>query len=102
MWSDPSGAREIARQELRRIPAQLRLYQFLAILIPLAGAALLIGVGPDQLTLLFRFLVTGLMVLGLAGFALAAMICNRLNSAYLLLTGGSEELARPASASVPS
>jgi serine/threonine protein kinase len=91
LWSDPANARETARQELRLVPARLRLYQFLAVLIPLTGAALLIGVGPDLLSLSFRLLVTSLMVVGLAGFALAATICNRLEGTVLLLTGTSGE-----------
>ncbi len=87
LWSDPANARQHARLELRKIPGRLRLYQFLAVLIPLIGAGLLIFVGPDQLSLTFRLLVTALMVLGLAGFALATLVRNRLEHVLMMLTG---------------
>jgi serine/threonine protein kinase len=87
MWTDPSGARASMQAELHGIPAQLRFFQFMAVLIPLLGAALLIGVGADQLTLIFRVLVTALIVLGLVGFGLATRICNRLTQVLALQTG---------------
>ncbi len=87
MWSDPSSARSVTQQELRGFAPRLRRYQSLAILIPLLGAAMLIGAGPDQLTLTFRLLVTSLIVLGLAGFALTTVVCNRLTRVLTLLTG---------------
>ena len=88
MWSDPSAAREKVKEELRGIPAQLRRFQFIAVLIPLFGAALLIGAGPDQFSLIFRVLVTALIVLGLAGFSLATRMCNSLTQVVARLTGG--------------
>jgi hypothetical protein len=87
MWSDPSSARSVAQQELRGLGPRLRRYQLLAILIPLLGAAMLIGAGPDQLTLMFRLLVTSLIVLGLAGLGLTTAISNRLTGVLTLLTG---------------
>ena len=91
MWSDPSGARGQMQSELVGLPAQLWWFQLLAVLIPLFGAVLLIGAGPDHFTLIFRVLVTGLMVLGFAGFILANRICNRLIQVVTLLTGGPRE-----------
>lgn len=86
MWSDPSAARHQAHEELAGVAGRLRLAQFMAVLIPLLGAALLIGAGPDQLSLSFRLLLTSLMVLGIAGFALATRVCNRLARLLTLLT----------------
>jgi eukaryotic-like serine/threonine-protein kinase len=87
MWTDPSGARLQAQRELRGLDASLRRFQFLAVLIPLIGAALLIDAGPDQLSLPFRLLITGLMVLGIAGFAAASRMCNYLSLFARRLTG---------------
>ena len=87
MWSDPSGARILIQQELRGLAGRLRRYQLLAVLIPLCGAALLIGAGPNHLSLSFRLLVTTLIILGLAGFALATLVCNRLTQVLEVLTG---------------
>ncbi len=97
MWSDPSEAREHMQSELRGLPVWLRRFQFIAVLIPLFGAALLIGAGPDHFSLSFRVLVTALIVLGLAGFFLATRMCNSLTQVLALLTGvnrvGSKPLA---------
>ena len=87
MWTDPSGSRASMQTELRRLPAQLRLFQFIAVLIPLFGASLLIGAGPDQLTVIFRVLVTALIILGLAGFWLATRVCTGLTRLIARLTG---------------
>jgi serine/threonine protein kinase len=87
LWSDPSGARRHMQAELRGLPAQLRRFQVIAVLIPLFGAALLIGAGPDHFSLSFRMLVTALMFLGGAGFWLATRMCNSLTQVLALLTG---------------
>jgi hypothetical protein len=87
MWSDPSEARGQTQTELRGLPAQLRRVQFIAVLIPLFGAALLIGAGPDHFTVIFRMLVTALIVLGLTGFFVATRMCNSLTQVLELLTG---------------
>ncbi|HZT81746.1 MAG TPA: serine/threonine-protein kinase, partial [Gemmataceae bacterium] len=73
LWVDGQGLRHGAREELRGLDARLRLFQLFAGLIPLAGAVLLMGVGPEQLTLAFRLLVTGLIGLGMAGFGVALL-----------------------------
>ena len=75
------------RSEVRGLPAQLRLFQRIAVLIPLLGAALLIGAGPHRLTLTFWVLVAALIVLGGAGFWLATRMCNSLTQVLALLTG---------------
>lgn len=87
VWSDPAGARAQARQELAGIPGRLRRQQTLAVLIPLLGAALLIGAGPEQLTLGFRVLVTMLIFVGLAGFALASRVGRHISAMLAALTG---------------
>jgi hypothetical protein len=86
MWSDPSAVRRQAQQELAGVAGRLRLAQFMAVLIPLLGAGLLIGAGPDQLSVSFRLLLTGLMVLGIAGFAMATRVCTGLARVLTLLT----------------
>ena len=86
MWCDPTGARQQASQELAGLAARLKRFQLLAVLIPLLGAVLLVTAGPERLSLTFRLLVTSLIVLGLAGFALATQICQRLNRILTLFT----------------
>ncbi len=78
LWVDPQRPRLQARQELRSIERRLRVFQFAAGLIPLSGAALMIGVSSaDHMTLLFRFLVVGLIGLGMAGFGAALLVSSR-------------------------
>ncbi len=87
MWSDPSAARQTMQTELRGVPGHLWWFQIIAVLIPLFGAALLMGTGPDLLSFTFRLLVTALMVLGFAGFLLATRMYNGLTGLVARLTG---------------
>ena len=91
MWTDPSGAQTQARSELRGLDQNLRRFQFLAVLIPLIGAALLIDAGTDELSLPFRILITMLLVLGIAGLSLANRMCNYLTRFARRLTGRGAE-----------
>jgi serine/threonine protein kinase len=88
LWSDPAEARQQARRELPGVTWYLRFYQFLAGLIPVGGAALLIFAAPDRLTVSYRFLILTLLVAGIAGFGLATMVTNRLEQVIALLIGG--------------
>ena len=94
-WTDPSGVRMQARSELRGLDRNLRRFQFLAVLIPLIGAALLIDAGIDELSLTFRLLITTLMFLGIAGLSLANRTCNYLSQFASRLTGRGAEDFEP-------
>ncbi len=87
LWSDPAEAHQQAQKELPPVAGRLRFFQFLAGLIPVGGAGLLIFAAPDRLTVSYRFLLLGLLVLGLAGFGLAAMVSHRLEEVILNLRG---------------
>jgi hypothetical protein len=87
LWPDGQGFSRLAAEELRPIAGRLRFFQFLAGLIPLAGAILLLGVGPEQFTVSFRLLVTGLIILGMLGFGVAILASSRLAHILTAFTG---------------
>ena len=70
---------------------RLGLFQLLAVLIPLAGAGLVIGVGPEQFTpsayRTFRVLVAALMALGVLGLGVALAVSSTLGRTLAALTG---------------
>jgi serine/threonine protein kinase len=78
LWVDASGYRETARRELTSIDRRLRAWQFLAALIPLAGAALILTVGPEELGLWFRILAIALIGVGMGGLGLGLLIGSRI------------------------
>jgi hypothetical protein len=96
-WVDAHDLRSRARIELRDEERQLRLLQLLAGLIPLAGAVLMIAVGPEQFAgasyRTFRLLVTGLIALGMFGFSVALTASAQLGQALHALTGGERQTA---------
>jgi serine/threonine protein kinase len=67
LWVDGSGFRQMARQELTSLDGRLKVWQFLTGLIPLAGAALILIMGPEEFSLWFRLLAIALIGLGMAG-----------------------------------
>ncbi len=87
LWVDARGFRELARHELGALERLWRLFQWFAGLIPLAGAALMVGVGPEQLTLTFRLLILGLLALGVSGFGLALLASSLLDRTLAALRG---------------
>jgi serine/threonine protein kinase len=87
LWQDGRGFRETAAAELERVGGRLRFFQFQAGLIPLAGAILLLSVGPEQFTFSFRFLVTGLITLGMLGFGVTLLASSRLSQTLTALIG---------------
>lgn len=89
LWSDPAATQQRAKKELRTLPGRLCFFQFLAGLIPLSGAALLIGIGPQELSWSFRLLLTALIILGIVGFGVATHVANRLERIADWLTGTS-------------
>jgi serine/threonine protein kinase len=89
LWADPQGFQETARQELKTQSRHLWVFQLLAGLIPLAGAILMVAVGPDAVASYgtFRVLVTTLIALGMAGFGLALAVSQYLNHVLSALVG---------------
>src|SRR5205823_5193638 len=93
LWGDGRDVRRKAAQELRGVDRRLRILQLLAGLIPLAGAILMIGVGPDSEEFTasryweFRLLTTALIILGMVGFAIAQTASALLNQTLTVLLG---------------
>lgn len=94
LWSDAYDLRPTSMEELGSLERQLVLFQLLAGLIPLGGAVLMIGGGPDQLTLTFRVLIAALIGLGMAGFGIALFVSNQLRQILITLRGGDRALSR--------
>jgi hypothetical protein len=92
LWADPRDRRHKAQMELRPVSRRLGLFQFLAVLIPLAGAVLMVGAGPEDFTAssyrTFRLLVTALMALSTAGLVIALLAGNSLRQVVTIMTGG--------------
>jgi hypothetical protein len=86
LWVDSQSLGAAARAELGALGPRLRWFQFLAVLIPLAGAVLMVGVGPETSGYrTFRLLVTALLVLGMAGFGVATVVHNVLSQTLAVL-----------------
>ena len=89
LWLDAQDLRGRASMELRPLGRRLWVFQLLAGLIPLAGAVLMIDVGPEAFAAdrtsyrTFRLLVTALIALGMVGFGIAVGVTNQLR---LMLT----------------
>jgi serine/threonine protein kinase len=87
LWLDARALRSTARVELDREEGRLAIFQFLAVLIPVAGASLLLSVAPEKLTVAFRLLVTGLLALGMAGLGLTMRARSELRKAMAAMVG---------------
>ena len=86
LWVDGQGLGPAARAELGALGPRLRWFQLLAGLIPLVGAVLMVGVGPEISGYrTFRLLVTALLVLGMAGFGMATVAHNVLSQTLAVL-----------------
>jgi serine/threonine protein kinase len=86
-WVSPSGLREKIAEELTAHRPKLWLFQLLAGVIPLTGAVLLVGVGPEVSgDRAFRLLAMTLILLGMAGFGLAVLANNFLAQTIAVLT----------------
>jgi eukaryotic-like serine/threonine-protein kinase len=74
------------RQELKRLPARLLIFQVLAGVIPLSGALMIVMVGHTyREDNWFRLLVCMLIVLGMVGFVLALQITHYLQRVLNIL-----------------
>lgn len=75
LCTDPLEFRSRAACDVRPLLKMLRVIPFLAVAIPLAGAALMIGTSPQSFSdseyVAFRWLTTGLIALGMIGFQVA-------------------------------
>ena len=98
LWTDPLGIREIMIQELGAREARLRLFPVLAGVIPLSGAVLLVTSGPEIVGGQgFRLLVTTLIIIGMAGFALAVLVNRLMERTLAALTGSKFGTSDPSS-----
>lgn len=88
LWLDPIDPQKQAKEELSPMEIRLRIFQIAAGLIPLASAALLLGVGnSQQLTTGFRLLLIGLIGMGMLGLGWTIMVGSRLTRALNAITG---------------
>ncbi len=74
-WTGTCDIRGAAKKELRSIISRLKVFQIMAGIIPLAGAAMIVGAGPEivdpQRYYVFQIMVVGLISLGMCGFVFA-------------------------------
>ena len=92
LWTDARDLRQTARAELAGLDSRLAWFQALAVLIPLAAAVLMVGIGPEEFSSggysTFRALVTALIALGMAGLGVTMQVSRRLQETLTALTGG--------------
>ena len=90
LWLDGHGLSRHMGERLSSLRRRLRFFQLLAGIIPLAGAAMLVGVGPEQFDTAtyerFRLLVTFLIGMGMIGFWLASDAASYLQRTLSVLT----------------
>jgi hypothetical protein len=87
LWLDARKLRQVAPGELAREEGGMRVSQLLAVLIPLMGASLLLGVTKGADDLGFRLLVIAMMAAGAAGTGLAIYAASELRRAVDAITG---------------
>jgi hypothetical protein len=89
LWVDAVDLHPIIAEELGARWLPLSLFQFLAGMIPLAGAVLMVGVGPEISGYrTFRLLVTALIAMGTVGFGLANTATTILARSVAVFVGG--------------
>jgi hypothetical protein len=87
LWADGQDFGAKARREVGCLGRRLRWFQFPAGMIPLAGAVLMIGVGPATSgERAFRLLLTALIVLGMCGFGVTTVVQQLLSQTLAVLT----------------
>jgi hypothetical protein len=92
-WSNPRRFRERAAHELASVPDRLRAVSVLAGMIPLAGAMLLVLVGPSGFISggdydAFRVLTASLILAGMAGYVAVGKLTRRFLEAIAACTVG--------------
>jgi serine/threonine protein kinase len=93
LWGDARGLRQESRAELGPLDWRLAVFQFLAGLIPLIAAVLLVFASPEKQLRgasyqSFRLLLTALIVAGMLGFAAALSASRQLQQILTALIGG--------------
>jgi hypothetical protein len=91
LWTDARDMRATARAELAGVEIRLTWFQFLAALIPLGAAVMMVAEGPQEFKegyRIFRLLVTALIALGMTGLGMAIAVSRRLHETLAALTGG--------------
>ena len=86
LWLDARDMRAVAQEELRPAGRRLFLWQFLAVIIPIIGAILMIQGTRDDRT--FRLLVTGLLCLGMVGLGVTLVTAGILRETIAVLVSG--------------
>lgn len=87
LWRGAANFTETARRELAPISKQLSRIEFLAVLIPLIAAIVILMQGPrDTESFAFRALVAALIVLGILGFHITSNITRNLARVIVALT----------------
>jgi hypothetical protein len=95
LWVDGQDFGWVGGKGLDSFGPRLRFFQLLAGMIPLVGAVVQLGVGPDLSgDLSFRLLGTALIVLGMVGFGLATVAHNILSQTLAVLNRA-ERMAPP-------
>ncbi len=86
-WPNVRDIQQVISQEIRPQDRRLKCFQLLAGVIPLAGAFLLVAVGPEvSRERGFRLLLTALIVLGMVGFGVAMWVNQVLSATLAVLT----------------
>lgn len=86
MWRDVRSFSETARNELAPMSTRFRYTQFLAVSIPLLAAVLLLGLGGESPGPKFRWLVVGLILLGIVGSQVTNKVVRELSQVVVALT----------------
>lgn len=87
LWDDVRQFTTVVRQELAPMAARLSGIQALAGSIPLVAAVLMLVLGGNEMHPAFRWIVTGLIILGLIGYQLAMHVTRSLTDTTVALTG---------------
>ncbi len=85
-WLETWSSGQTARLELRHVSGQLKLFQLLAGMVPLAAALLMLGSAPEKLELAFRLMISVMIIAGSLGFAVAMVVGGRLQRILSLLS----------------
>jgi hypothetical protein len=86
MWRSVRSFGATVRRELEPVTARLGSIQFLAVLIPLVAAIVLIGLTDDASHIVFRALVIGMIFLGIVGFMVASAVVRELSDVVVAMT----------------
>jgi hypothetical protein len=97
LWNDEEEPRQVARRELRFVARRIRLFQLIALVIPLFGAALMVAGGLDDYVVspaAFRWFVLFFIALGLLGACITTYWAGFLGRTLTALTLPSPALGK--------